>query len=430
MSYSQLLDRMRQNLWLAPTLTVVVSTAAALAMVALDAAQPELGKRIPLLFRGGPESGRGLLGAIAGSTITIAGVTFSITMVVLQLTSSQFSPRVLRNFMRDRGNQLVLAAFIGAFTYAMVVLGTITSEGAEGPGFVPATAITGALLLVFVAMAMFIYFIHHIATAIQVSHIAASIARETLATIDQEYPAPYGAPPEEWADPLPGAQWLRCDAAGSGYLEEVDHADAVALAAKHDIVLRLEVRPGLWVQRDAPLFSVSPPERAHDELRDRLSQLVSLGDQRSMRHDIGFGIQQLVDVGLRAISPGINDPTTATTCIDRLTEILVAIGRRDLGDGRHYDDAGMLRLLIPVPEFADLVHLAFGQLLHFAADIPSVLGHMALRLATIASAVPPERHAPLHTRIRLIAETAKHLPSEVERDAVLAACEAAGRQCS
>lgn len=421
MSYSQLLERLRQNLWFAPTVTFVVSATAALAMVALDYAHPDLDQRIPLLFRGGPDSGRGVLGAIAGSTITIAGVTFSITMVVLQLTSTQFSPRVLRNFMRDRGNQLVLAAFIGAFTYAIVVLGSIVGEETDIGAFVPSAAITGALLLVFVALGMFIYFIHHIATAIQVSHIAASIAHETLATIEAEYPEPFTASAQEAGDPVPDARWERCEAVGSGYLEEVDHAGAVALAAKYDVVVRLEVRPDRWVQRDAPLFSVSPQERLGDELRRRLPEVVSVGEQRSMRHDFGFGIQQLVDIGLRAISPGINDPTTATTCIDRLAEILVAVGRRDLGDGCHRDEAGALRLLMPVPEFGGLVHLAFSQLLHFAADVPSVLEHLALRLATIASAVHAERHGPLREQAELIAEAAMALPSDAERRTVLQA---------
>ncbi len=430
MTYSQLLDRLRQNLWLAPTVTVVVSTAAGLAMVALDHANPELGRQLPLLFHGGAESGRGVLAAIAGSTITIAGVTFSITMVVLQLTSTQFSPRVLRNFMRDRGNQLVLAAFIGTFTYAMVVLGTITGEGADAGEFVPATAITGALLLVFVALGMFIYFIHHIATAIQVSHIAASIAEEALAVIRDEYPEPFRGETADDSPPFAAADWVPCEARESGYLEEIHHDKAIALGTRHDVVIRLEVRPGIWVQRHAPLFSVSPGERVTEELRAQLSDAISVGNQRSMRHDIGFGIQQLVDVALRAISPGINDPTTAMTCVDRLTEILVAVGRQDLGDGLHHDADGNVRVVTPVPAFSELVDLAFVQIRHFAANIPSVSEHMARRLFTIASAVPAERHPPLLAQGRLIAETARTLSLQADREAVLAACEELDRRWS
>lgn len=423
MTYPEILDRLRQNLWLFPALTVLGSIAAALGMVALDAAFPEVGDGCPLLFQGGAESARGILAAIAGSTITIAGVTFSITMVVLQLTSTQFSPRVLRNFMRDRGNQLVLSAFIGTFTYSMVVLGTVRTQADARESFVPAIALTGSLVLVLVALGMFIYFIHHIASSIQVSHIAAAIAREALDVVQREYPDPLDPNPS-WTEAAGTREWRPRAGTRSGYVELIDAAPAVKLAADHDVVVRFEVAPGEWLQAGAPLFSVSPPSGVSDELTARLERVVTVGKQRSMHHDIAFAIQQLVDVALRAISPGINDPTTAMTCIDRLTEILVAVGPRDLGDGVHRDACGEVRVLTRPVDFRELVNLAFDQIRHFAGDMPSVLAHVAGRLTTIASAVPADRHGPLAAQGELVAQmAATNIAVQPDRDRVHHACE-------
>ena len=186
MSVRKVLDAIRQSLWFVPAIWSAACGAAALGMVAIDHATPDVASGVPFVFGGGPEGARGVLSAIAGSMITVVGVVFSITIVALQLASSQYSPRVLRNFMRDRASQFTLGSFIGVFVYSLLVLRTVRSEADGREEFVPGLAVTGAVLLAVVAVAMLIYFIHHIATRMQASYITAAVAGETLEEVDRQ----------------------------------------------------------------------------------------------------------------------------------------------------------------------------------------------------------------------------------------------------
>ena len=186
MPIRKILDGIRQSLWFVPAVWVIVCGAAAYGMVGLDHAARGFAQSLPLVFGGGPEGARGLLSAIASSMITVVGVVFSITIVALQLASSQYSPRVLRNFMRDRASQITLGSFIGVFIYSLLVLRTVRADADGRDEFVPVLAVSGALVLTVVAAAMLVYFIHHIATRMQVSYITATVARETLEEVDRQ----------------------------------------------------------------------------------------------------------------------------------------------------------------------------------------------------------------------------------------------------
>ena len=423
LSLSELLDRLRQSLWVLPAGAVVLAVGAALGMLAIDAGTPDLGAQVPLLFGGGPEGARSTLTAIATSTITVAGVTFSITIVALQLSSTQFSPRVLRNFTRDRGNQLVLATFLGTFTYSLVVLRGIRGSGAEEGAFVPHLAVAGAVVLVFASLGMLIYFIDRIALKIQVSEIAAGVAGEAVRMVERQRREVSPQTDAQPAPPLPDGESGRSDARRSGYLQDVRIHAALRLASRHDAVVRLELPAGSWVQGGGPLYSVWPASAVNDKFASDLDRLVSIGKQRSMLQDPSFGIQQLVDIGVKAISPGINDPTTAMTCIDRLTEVLVAIGRGPTPSGYHFDGAGRLRFVVPTHDYESLVNLAFDQLRHFSSGMPSVSRHLARALGTIRAALPPDRHPPLVAQARLVAEAADRIEVAADRRVVLEACE-------
>ncbi|MBA4169927.1 MAG: DUF2254 domain-containing protein, partial [Chloroflexi bacterium] len=199
MRIREAIEHIRHSLWFVPTASVLLAAIAALAMLALSNAIGATGSELPVVFGAGPEGARAMLQAIAGSVITVAGVTFSITIVALQLTSTQFSPRVLRNFLRDSSNQFVLGSFMGTFTYALLVLRSIRSEDeSRGDAFVPGLAITGALVLAFVSIGMLIYFIHHISVRIQVTSIVASVANDTLGTLKTL---------AGWTEPDPDRGW-------------------------------------------------------------------------------------------------------------------------------------------------------------------------------------------------------------------------------
>lgn len=412
--------RTRDSLWFIPSIWVLVSGALALILIAVDSETPDFATDYPLVFGGGAEGARGLLSSIAGSMITVAGVTFSITLVALQLASSQFSPRVLRNFMGDRVTQIVLGSFIGTFTYSILVLRSIRSEATDAQAFVPSLSVSVSIVLALVALGMLVFFIHHIATRIQISTIIASIADETTERIRAEWrDADEDAGSHD--DAVPEQQGTVITANRSGNLQLVDREGLGEVAGELLIVVRLEVRPGEWVQEGAPLFAVWPAETVSDELADRLRKHVTVGEQRSLEQDAAFGIRQLVDVALRAISPGINDPTSAADCIQRIGQVLVAAGSRRQPEPCLHDDDGSLRVFVPDRDFAELTELAFDQMRQYGHGNADVLVTMLDTLYLVASALPAPRREPLHRQAALIGRGLGAIPIDADRERVAAA---------
>ncbi len=422
MPLKQIAVQLRNSLWFVPAIWVIGSGVLAFVMILVDSATPSFARSFPLIFGGGADGARGLLSSIASSAITVAGVTFSITIVALQLASSQFSPRVLRNFMRDRVSQVVLGSFIGTFLYSLLVLRSIRSQQSDAEQFVPSLSVTVAILFAVVAVAMLVYFIHHISNQIQVSNIVARIADETTRGVAAEWrerDGDDGAEPEAPSEPA-----ARIPAASSGYLELVDRSELVRTATRLDVVVLLEHRTGEWVQEEAPLFAVWPHGVDTSELGRDLASHVTIGAQRSLEQDAAYGIRQLVDVAIKALSPGINDPTSANDCIHRLTQILVATGRRREPRRAHFDDAHKLRLVVNVRDFAELVGLAFDEIRHYGSTTPAIATSLGEAARTIMSAVPQDRHAPLRRQVRLLLEEADGIHPVADRQEVVAALSA------
>jgi uncharacterized membrane protein len=420
MSLQRLAFRLRNSLWFIPGLWVIGAGMLALVMTWLDSVTPDLDRGLPLVFGGGPDGARSVLSSIAGSTITVAGVTFSITIVALQLASSQFSPRVLRDFMRDRVSQSVLGSFIGAFFYALLVLRSIRSADESGPEFVPSLAVTTAIVLAVVAVVMLIYFIHHISTRIQVSSIVAGIASATERAFERQGGAETDAEePDHRSDAeLPDGEARPVPAAHSGYLQLVDRDGLLDLARDLDLALRLEVAPGEWVQRGAPVISIWPAASGSEQLTRRLNGCLTYGPERSLDQDPAFGLRQLVDVAVKALSPGINDPTTARDCISRLTQVLVAAGLGSQPGTHHADDDGRLRLVERGRDFAELVSLGFDEIRHHGARIPEVAIALGGALRTLAALLPPALHPPLADQASLLREAAALIEPAGERSRV------------
>ncbi len=343
MPFQKVLDTIRQSLWFIPGLWVIGCTFAAFGLVVLDTATPQIASELPLVFGGGPEGARGLLSSIASSMITVAGVVFSITIVALQLASSQYSPRVLRSFMRDRPSQIVLGSFIGSFVYAILVLRTIRTEQEGSSAFVPAIAVTGAIVLALVALGMLVYYIHHIATRMQASQITAAVATETLDEVARQQREAEEHPRPPVRSRPSGDPTSFIPATRSGYLQYVEADELVEIAVEYRMTIRLEAAPGNWVQHHAPLFGFWDAEPS-DEIAGRLHRQVAVGTERVLHQDPGFGIQQLVDIAVKALSPGINDPTTAINAVHRITEILVTAGKGALSSRDHTDADGAVRL--------------------------------------------------------------------------------------
>jgi uncharacterized membrane protein len=316
---------------------------------------------LPFLFAGGPEGARSLLSSIITSMISFTGLVFSITIVVLQLTSTQFSPRVLRTFMRDRSNQLTLGTFVATFVYALVVLRSVRGTAGNDP-FVPQLAVTLAFVFVMASVVVFLGYIHHIAQSIRVATIIGNIGDETRKLLERRHPADAtGAEPAA----QPNETQHRIAADHPGVVQQVDDDILRRLAEKHSVSITLMRAVGEFVPAGAPLLTIHG-----DDVPDpgKLQAAVTLGRERSMDEDVGFGLRQLVDIAERALSPGVNDPTTAVQVIDQLHDLLRRLATRVLPPRQILDQTGRPLVQIPQPTFADYLHLAVNEIRHWATD--------------------------------------------------------------
>ena len=348
------------------------------------------------LYTFGPEGARAILSAVASSMITVAGLTFSITMLTLQLASSQFGPRLLRNFMRDRGNQIVLGTYLATFLYCLLVLRTV--RGTEDSHFVPHIAVAVGVLLALASIAVLIYFIHHVATAIRLETLLDQLAAETRSSVDRLYPERVGdAPPRagETHDKqrVPPDFDQRCRPIASdrsGYVQRVDEDALIKLAMKYDLVIRIEARPGRFVwERDA-LLKAYPPHAVSDEAAGELLAALVIGAERTPEQDLEFSIRRIVEIAQRALSPGINDPTTALYCIDRLGETFARLAQRDIPSPLRFDEDGRLRIVTETSSLEQLACPAFLAVARYAGDDHDVIGKLLETLDALAKAAPPE----------------------------------------
>lgn len=419
-------EDLRSSLWFIPTLIVTVAIVLAAGLIEVDMlGNPgRLAERWPRLFGAGAEGSRGMLSAIASSMISVAGVTFSITVVALTLASSQYTSRILRNFMRDRASQVVLGVFVGVFAYCLVVLRTIRSED-EG-AFLPELAVLVAVLLAFVAIGFFIFFIHHVAASLQATSIVESVTAETLQAVDRLFPAlvgeaAVGSAGEEPQVALASMTWATIPARKTGYIQAIDADALFDLAGKLTVVVRMEIGIGEFVIEACPLASVSgkPPD---DETVRKLNAAYSVGRHRTMDQDAGYGIRQIVDVALKALSPGINDTTTAINCVDYLGSILAQLVTRRI-ESPYRLDAGQLRLITQGPTFPGLLADAFDQIRQNAEGNVAVLTRLLQILEVLAGrTADDQRRQALRQQADLIVETVERsVPSAHDRAQIQAA---------
>lgn len=412
---------MRSSFWFVPALMVVDAVVLAILLITLDMnVDLHLAARWPLLFGAGAAGARGLLTTVAGSMITVAGLVFSITLVALSLTSSQYSSRVIRTFMRDRVNQWVLGVFLGIFAYCLVVLRTI--RGGDEEAFVPALAVWAGLMLAFAGIAVLIHFIHHIATSIQASSIVAMAAQETLAAVDHLFPEALGVDDDEAIDDdlastLAGLSWSAVPAGKTGYIESFDADALLDLARNLKTLLRMEHGVGEFVVAGTPLVSRLDPGEPDDATTARLNAVYVISRQRTVEQDVAFGLRQLVDIAMKALSPGINDTTTAVMCVDYLAAILTRLAARRIATP-HWLDQGALRVIARGPSFESLLGEAFDQIRQNAEGNVAVLLRLLGALHTIAGATPsPNRRWAIGQKVEAIAEAAERsIASPYDRD--------------
>jgi uncharacterized membrane protein len=422
-------ESLRSSLWFVPTILVLGAVVFAQGLIEIEAHIDgiDLQEQWPRLFGAGAAGSRGMLTAIASSMITVAGVAFSITIVALALASSQYTSRILSNFMRDRASQAVLGAFVGIFVYCLVVLRSI--RGGDEGAFVPSIAVLFAVVLALVGIGCLIFFIHHIASSIQAEKIIQSAANETFDAIDRMFPAEMGeatgADVSSGPEPPPGLQvWQSIPARRSGYIRNVESDDLLGFASAQNTVVRMERGVGDFVVEGAPLVSVAGNKQPDDETAAQLYALYTIGHQRTMAQDASFGIRQIVDVALKALSPGINDTTTAVTCVDYLTAVLARLATRQF-ESPHRMDQGELRVIARGPTFPGMLGEAFDQIRQNAAGNVTVLLSLLQALEVIAMRTQDaHRRQALLRQADLIAEVANRtVPVPRDRDGIEAALE-------
>lgn len=421
-----LIEYLRSSLWLLPAIAVLGALVAGtwLSHVEVTAARLQ-----PLLFTGGASGARVLLATVAGAIITTIGVLFSLTVVALQMAAGQYSPRVMSNFLRDRGNQLVLAVFLATFAYAVAVL-RIVRDGNEGAAetVVPSLAVTVGIVLTLMSLGMLVYFIQHITTSIRVEHIMREATRTTMGTIQSVYGPRSDSRPERSLPPVP-ADAVEVPARRTGRLQATAFDSCVEWAREHDLVVRIRPAIGDVIVEGGVLAWVWCPARAPapdavEPIAQKLDRAMTIGFERTHQQDVAFGIRQIVDIAVRALSPGVNDPTTAVEAIGNLTVVLSELARRHLGDLLCVDDGGILRIALPRPGLAEYTNLGCDQIRRYGAAEPAVMEGLLRMLIDVGRLTRTnEERTAVARQSRLIMEDAER--ETPQKDDLAKLCELA-----
>jgi uncharacterized membrane protein len=406
--------RLTATLWFIPALLAVCGGLLGLLVVAFDYYVSSLGF-FPHFLDVQPSGARDMLAVVAGSMITVAGTVFSITIVALTLASTQFSPRILRNFMRDTGNQVVLGAFVGIFAYCIVVLRTIREGGeSDGGNFVPSVAVAFGVVFGLSGIGFLIYFIHHVATTIQATSIIRQISEETVREIEANY-APFYDAKQYDARTIGGLgarKWLKIPTARTGYIQNADTDALFERARKYDLIVQMRRRVGEFTIKGLPLLQISPRAenfKLSENLIAEFNEAYNIGDFRTVEGDVAFGLRQIVDIALKALSPAINDTTTALSCIDYLTAILISLARRPSRPPLYFCE-DELRLVINQQRFEDYFDLSFNQIRQNASGNVAVVLRLLNAMEVLCKANQSfniedereERHDLLETQARLL----------------------------
>jgi uncharacterized membrane protein len=413
--FGKLWDSLNSSFWFVPSLMVALAIALSFFTIGIDQKlESDIIGDVRWAYSLGPSGSRAVLSAIAGSMVSVATTAFSITIVALQLASSQFGPRLLRNFMQDGGNQVVLGTFISTFVYSLMVLRTVNEV--EGSEFVPQVAVTVAIALAIASIGVLIYFLHHAASSIQVDNVINEVGKDLDEAIERLFPKTrqQGSTTQNPEVDLPAdSQAHPVKAKASGYIQAIDEGQLRRIATEHDLLLRVQQKPGRFVVQGSELVQVydleqldpipdspdpkdpgSPdPETQAPEIQapetqaldSQIEQAFVMGSKPTNQQDLEFSINQLVEIAVRALSPGINDPFTAIRCIDQLSATLCQLAQRESPSPYRYDDQKQLRVVVKSLTFADITDTAFNQIRQNGQSSVAVTVRLLEAIAIIAS---------------------------------------------
>ena len=442
------LERLRESLWFIPTGAIGLAVGLAWVAPRVDAMLRDA--QLPdwlsaMVYRGNAEVARNVLSTIASSTITVAGVVFSITIVALQMASAQFGPRLLRNFLRDEGSKITLGAFLGTYAYCLLV--AMQTHPGDNSDPIPLVSVAIATALTGLSLIVFVWFVHHIATSLQAPVICANVAVEMHDAIERIYPKDIGDPSADADESAHRALEQRFDdeqsacpvgSRLSGYLQAVDGEALMALAARDGLIIRMRCRPGHFVLFGTAFADVMPHDQCTDAVRDAIHAACTFGNRRTPLQDPEFAFSQLVEVAMRALSPSVFDPFTANTCISFIGSGLAHLAQREIPSAYRVDDAGVLRVIARPTSFAGTVDAAINLIRQNARDNVAVtirlldmLTEVAPRLRTDEQRIALRRQAQIifeDTRQTITAGYDRQIVAE-RYESALHALGRAGRDC-
>jgi uncharacterized membrane protein len=379
---SNIKEYLRASLWFIPVLMSAMAIGSAFLMLHLDDTldlDEDLTRNM-WFYSGGAENARAILSTISSSMIQVAGVVFSITIVVLSLSSSQFGPRLLRTFMKDWSTQLVLGSFVATYIYCLVVLRNVITQNDRD--VVPNLSIAFAMVLTLVNIVVLIYFIHHIATSIQADKVIDRVDKELAGGVSRLFPEELGEGREEvdesgMLDRSVHTHRFELRLAHHGYLQALDTEELWELGGKADLLLELMHRPGQYIIARSTVCIVHARMPLPEGLAEQMRSCFILGYQRTPEQDVEFSLDQLVEVALRALSPSLNDPFTAMACVDRLTSAVTVLAGRRFPSAHRFSKEGRLRMITHHPvTFPLLFSTAFDRIRIGASENPTVLIRM------------------------------------------------------
>ncbi|MFI9824310.1 DUF2254 domain-containing protein [Streptomyces sp. NPDC052013] len=416
---SPLREHLRDTFWFAPTVAMVLVFVVWLGAQELDAAivqalrdDGDLDTLSDLLRFA--DDAKAVVSAVGSAMMTFIGVVFSISLVALQMASGQFTPRVVRIFVRSRITKATFAVFLATFVLSLLVL--TTYDSATDPRVVTSVPLVQSILtliMVGLSLLLFVMYVNTTLRMMRVSHVISRIAAESF-RVAALTPAPRSG--EEPAALGPVTAWVAHEGR-AGVLRDVYITRLVRVARAHGVVLRLIPRIGDFVVPGMPLLAVhggqAPPRRA-------LRRTVAVGVERTFHQDLAFGLRQLSDIALRALSSAINDPTTAVQALDRVVQLLAALSRRPLDTAVHRDRGGAVRLVQPVPGWNELVDLGFAEVRICGAGAPQITRRLMAGLDDLLLLAPPERQEPLLRHRELLRQAVERVaPTEADRDFAL-----------
>jgi uncharacterized membrane protein len=391
----RLIEYVRNSIWLVPAIFVLVAIAMGVLLPDLDA---ETNSDIGIEY--GASSAEGMLGAMAGGMITFTGFVFSILLLAVQFGSSQFSPRMLRRFLRDPTTKIALGMFMATFIYALLVLRTI--EPVDNPDFIPDFSVSVSVLMLLVSMFMFLRLISHTTQGLRVAAVVKIVGDEGAETIIGVYgdPAPEGGelPPSPLPATSDGHRLVTFEE-GPGILQSIDHRGLVKLATEAGVVVELVASIGDLVVTGASLFRIHG-DGAIDE--DALRRSAAVGDERNMRQDPAFAFRLLADISSKALSPGVNDPTTSVQALDQIEILLRIVASRKLLPGEISDESGSVRLVYPAPSWEDYLSIGLDEARLFGADSIQIMRRLRALLEDLLATVPEFRRPAVENQLGML----------------------------